>query len=91
MPKVLGIVEKANMNDEHLYAYERFWDQVNREHVLAADGYKEGHAKGVEEGLVEGEKKGIRLTALKIKKKGLAYDLITEMTGLSLADIEALG
>ena len=58
-------------------------------------GREEGRAEGRAEGLAEGEAKGRaeekRDTARKMKQKGLPADLIAEMTGLSLADIEEIG
>ena len=67
-----------------------------RDTLIVMEGqYLEGEQKGRAEGRAEGEKKGreegIRTTALKMKQKGLPADLIAEMTGMSIADIETLG
>ena len=59
-----------------------------RDTLIVMEGqYLEGEQKGRAEGRAE----GIRMTALKLKQKGLPVDLIAETTGLSVADIEALG
>jgi len=42
--KALSIVEKSAMSEAQLYAYERFWDEVNRSHVLKENSFKEGRA-----------------------------------------------
>lgn len=42
--KALSIVEKSAMSEAQLYAYERFWDEVNRSHVLRESSFKEGRA-----------------------------------------------
>lgn len=76
--KALSIVEKSAMSEAQLYAYERFWDEVNRNQVLNESHYK----KGMENGITE--------VAKKMKQKGLPSELISEMTGLSAKEIEIL-
>ena len=56
--KALSIVEKSAMSEAQLYAYERFWDEVNRNQVLNESHYK----KGMENGITE--------VAKKMKQKG---------------------
>ena len=56
-----------------------------------AEGLAEGEAKGRAEGEAKGRAEEKRDTARKMKQKGLPADLIAEMTGLSLADIEEIG
>ena len=61
-------------------------------------GLAEGEAKGRAEGLAEGEAKGkieggklAKLeTAQNLKNKGIALDIISECTGLSMKEIQAL-
>lgn len=76
--KALSIVEKSAMSEAQLYAYERFWDEVNRNQVLNESHYK----KGMEMGITE--------VAKKMKQKGLPSELIAEMTGLLPKEIENL-
>ena len=54
------------------------------------EGRAEGRAEGIAEGERVGEKKGIMKTAHGMKAKGLSPELIAEITGLSLQEIEAL-
>ena len=84
--KALSIVEKAAMTESQLYAYERFWDAVNREHVLGEGKYKEGMEKGLAEGRAE-EKQGI---ARNLKQMGLPISDIIKATGLSAEEIDSL-
>ena len=58
------------------------------------DGEKSGFTKGEQSGFTKGEKSGERKAALDIakgmKRKNLDSSVITELTGLSLAEIEKL-
>ena len=69
--KALSIVEKSAMSEAQLYAYERFWDEVNRSHVLKESSFKEGRA-------VE------RLAnARSLIKKGVPLDLVAKSLSLT--------
>lgn len=80
--KALGIVEKSAMTEEQLYAYERFWDAVNRESVLAEGKYAEGRA--------EGERNKAHDIAKNLKALGMSVSDISKSTGLSPDEIEKL-
>ncbi len=100
--KALSIVEKSAMTENQLYNYERFWDQVNRELVLAegnfndglvkgrAEGEAKGKAEGIAEGIAEGEIRKNLENARKMKSKGYPADDIAEITGLTREEIENL-
>jgi len=104
--KALSIVEKFSMTETQLYYYERFWDQVNREHVLAeanyndgltkgraegkAEGIAEGEAKGRAEGIAEGATKEKLENARKMKDLNINTQTISQVTGLSIEEIEKL-
>ena len=51
-----------------------------------AEGRAEGRAEGLEKGLVEGQRK----VARKMKAEGLAPEIISKFTGLSVTEIEDL-
>ena len=55
-----------------------------------AEGKAEGRAEGRAEGLLEGERKKAVEMALKLKAKNIRVDEISEITELSIEDIEAL-
>ena len=91
--KALSIVEKSAMTEGQLYAYERFWDEVNMAHVLKESSYKEGMEKGMAEGRAEATAKAIQEKSeavRKMKAKNYPLEDIAEITGLSVEDIEAL-
>ena len=96
--KALSLVEKLAMSEAQLYAYERFWDEVNMRYVLKESNYKrglaEGEAKGKAEGRAEGREEGRaeeRLElARKMKAKGYSAADLSEITGLSIEVIETL-
>jgi predicted transposase YdaD len=112
--KALAIVEKSAMTEGQLYYYERFWDQVNREHVLAeanfndgilkgraegeakgrAEGEAKGRAEGEAKGRAEGEAEGIRKERLenarKMKQLNIDISTISQVTGLTAKEIEAI-
>jgi predicted transposase/invertase (TIGR01784 family) len=60
-----------------------------------AEGLAEGKAKGKAEGLAEGEAKGLAEGKLEIAKKlkshGMPFDQISEITNLSIEEIEKIG
>ena len=84
--KALAIVEKSAMTESQLYTYERFWDQVNREHVLSEGRYAEGKEAGLAEGL---NQRNLEI-ARSMKTKGYAIGDITDLTGLTAEEIDAL-
>ena len=91
--KALSIVEKSAMTEGQLYAYERFWDEVNMAHVLKESSYKEGMEKGMAEGRAEATAKAMQEKSeavRKMKAKNYPLEDIAEITGLSVEDIEAL-
>ena len=55
-----------------------------------AEGKAEGRAEGRVEGLAEGEKLAKIETARNLKEKGIASEIISECTGLSVKEIKAL-
>mgnify|MGYP002624516854 CR=1 FL=1 len=101
--KLSEITDIASLNKEERQKYDESLRHYRDTLIVMegqylegeAKGRAEGEAKGRAEGLAEGEAKGradgIRDTARKMKQKGLPADMIAEMTGLSLADIEAIG
>ena len=53
-------------------------------------GKQEGISEGVRKGKLEGKLEGIREIARKLKQSGIALEIISKNTGLSLDEIEAL-
>ena len=104
--KALKILEKSAYNDEELRAYEYYWDAVYNERGAIRHGYKQGLSQGLAEGRAEGLSQGRaegraeghaegmkaanRENARKMKQKGIADDVIAEVTGLSIEEIQQL-
>ena len=96
--KALELVEKSAMTEGQLYAYERFWLSVVDERILREAATKKGYNEGWEKGIAEGMEKGMEKgraeeaidIAIKMKQKGMASELIVEMTGLSMDIINSL-
>ena len=88
--KALRIVEKSAMSEAQLYAYERFWDAVNNEHVLMEGRYKEGLAEGRAKerarALQEKMESARKLNSMNI----MTTAEIADVTGLKAEEIEAL-
>ena len=80
--KVMDFVEKSAMSEAQLYAYERFWDEVNRSHVLKENSFKEGEKRGE-------MKKAIEI-AKKLKLQGMSDTDISSLTGLGLDEVSEL-
>ena len=55
-----------------------------------AEGRAEGRAKGLAEGRAEGRAEASLESALKLKELGVAVEIISQATGLSLEDVENL-
>jgi predicted transposase/invertase (TIGR01784 family) len=86
--------------------YDKNWDRISNERTLLyetklkglIEGREEGRIKGEEIGLQKGEEIGIKKgkesgmkkVASNMKKKGMPLDDISELTGLSKEEIEAL-
>ena len=88
--KALSIVEKSAMTDGQLYAYECFWDEVNRTQVLTESRYNKGRAEGLAEGRAEGRDERSLEIARNLKGMNLPVSDIAKATGLTADEIEAL-
>ena len=70
------------MSEAQLYAYERFWDEVNRNQVLNEANYQKGIDVGRDERTIE--------IARNLKAINLPIEQIVTATGLSADEIAAL-
>jgi predicted transposase/invertase (TIGR01784 family) len=55
-----------------------------------AEGKAKGKAEGMAEGMAEGEAKTTKQIALKMLRSNIAVDLVVQITGLSLKQIQKL-
>jgi predicted transposase/invertase (TIGR01784 family) len=95
-------LEYSRLSPEERLAYDKYVDicRSNRSSLYTAklEGKAEGEAIGIEKGKAEGkaegeaigEARGIEKTAKNMKSKGSDVAFISEVTGLSIAEIEKL-
>ena len=78
----------------YLLSYKAMRDAETNDETIRraamAEGKAEGEAKGRAEGRAEGEARGRADTARNLLRMGIAPSQISEATGLSLEEIEAL-
>lgn len=84
--KAVTVLEESAFTPEQLLGYEKFWDIISVEKTLVSSAEKKGRKEGIEEGRKE-EKRQIVSNA---KRQGLATDIIANLTGLSVEEIEGL-
>lgn len=82
----MTVLEESAFTPEQLLGYEKFWDIISVEKTLVSSAEKKGRKEGIEEGRKE-EKRQIVSNA---KRQGLATDVIANLTGLSVEEIEEL-
>ena len=76
--KALGFVEKSTMSEAQLYAYERFWDEVNRNQILKESNYKKGR-----------DERSLEI-ARKMKTDNMPIGVIAKYTGLTIEEVKQL-
>ena len=87
-----------SMTKAERIAYDRHMDAIMVQHDVLdtaklegrAEGLAEGRAKGHAEGRAEGEKLNTLKTARKLKELGSTVDFISQVTGLTAEEINAL-
>ena len=98
MAKAVGELWSMSQDEvlqEYIYALEKKERiRITAEKYARNKGFKEGiekgHLKGRLKGREEGREEGHVAVALNMLKKGLDFHLISECTGLSAKDVEAL-
>jgi predicted transposase/invertase (TIGR01784 family) len=77
-------------NKDELSAYEDFWDKMGAERLFFVDSAKINLERGLKQGRAEGEHAKALEIANKLLKAGMPIASISEMTGLTQAEIEGL-
>ena len=100
--KALSLVEKSAMTEAQLHAYDKFWMAVTDEAGFLearyyrgmTEGLEKGRAEGMEKGRAEGRAEGVakanREHACKMKALNMPDEIISQITGLSMEEIEKL-
>ena len=78
--------QEATYTPTELESYDAYWDSISTEKTLLLGKYEEGLAEGEAKGLV----KGLQLMATNMLIANEPLDKISQFTGLSISDIEAL-
>ena len=92
------IASQANLSKEERLRYRQEWKYYNdyfntiesAEKKAAEEAREKGHAEGRAEGRAEGLAESLAEIAKKMKGKGFPLEEITDMTGLSIEEIETL-
>lgn len=84
--KAVAQLEESAFTDAQLRGYEKFWDMVSVEKTLINSAERKGRAEGHAEGRAE----GIKQTARRMKAKGYPLADISDVTGLTIAEIDLL-
>ena len=102
MVQIMAQCQEENVLTEFMEHYgteliEMLFKELTREEDLEIsrlDGYdagqKDGFSKGEKSGFTKGERKAALDIAKGMKRKNLDSSVITELTGLSLAEVESL-
>ena len=80
--KAVAQLEESAFTDAQLRGYEKFWDTVSVEQTLINSAERKGRA--------EGRAEGIKQTARRMKAKGYPLADISDVTGLTIAEINLL-
>ncbi|MBP5338019.1 MAG: Rpn family recombination-promoting nuclease/putative transposase [Prevotella sp.] len=88
--KALKILEKSAYNEKELSAYEYYWDAVYNERGAIRHGFKQGMERGMAQGMAQGIEQTNRDNARKMKSKGIPDDIIADVTGISIKEIQQL-
>lgn len=87
-------LQYLTMSDADRHAYDAHLDNMMLQNdvldTARIEGRAEGRAAGLEEGRAEGLEEGKQAIARKMKEKGMAIDVIAEMTELSPEEIGRL-
>ena len=98
MSKVIDKYKRFVADEKEMSAYNErdtfLYGQAVMLQYEREEGFKQGMEKGIEKGRQEGIEKGIKenqiLTAKNMKNKNMDLNLISELTGLSIKEIENL-
>lgn len=88
--QAVDLTRESAYSEGELNSYETYWDSVRTEKTLFIGKYQEGLEQGVKQGLEQGEKKGIEQVALNMLQANIALEKISDLTGLSEAEINKL-
>lgn len=90
----IKVAEVSNLTPAEMSTYQkelkRKRDIYSREKYLLEHGLEQGIKQGIEQGILKGKRKNAIETACKLLEKGMSIGEISEITGLSIKEIEAI-
>lgn len=94
LKKAKQALDILKLSDEERSVYEQYQQDMHYQASMVESSYGMGRLEGVQEGRKEGRKQGRRegivQVALNMKQKGFALDAISQMTGLSIDEINRI-
>ncbi len=83
-------LEYMSMTDEERRAYREYMVSVHSAQDAIETAKADGRAEGREEGRAEGREEANRHNAAKMKEKGIPDDVIADITGLPVSEIQLI-
>lgn len=80
--EAIEYLQESAFTNEELEAYDKYWDQIRIERTLIDDALIKGK--------IEGENEEKKKVAIILNKKGFSIDIISEITGLTIIELEIL-
>ena len=92
------LIRQSGLTKAQLETYDKYWDAVSTEKTFLVDAFDKGIEQGIEKGIEQGIEQGIELGAeqrsIEIAKKmivsGMTSNEISNLTGLSIEQIDSL-
>lgn len=88
--QAFDVASIASYSQAELEVYQENLKIYRDLHAVIATAFDDGKAEGKLEGIAEGKLQGLASVAKKMKANGMALAMIAELTGFSIAEIEAL-
>jgi predicted transposase/invertase (TIGR01784 family) len=80
-------VKESGFSDGELAAYDKYWDGVSVERTLLAGATADGEAKSRAEGRADGEMLGQQKMTLKLLRKGLGVDEVSNLLEIDSEEV----
>ena len=90
LEEVFNNMEELNMNEVFLGMYDEEEENKKMMNSMKLEGLEEGIEQGIEQGLKTGEKNKAIKIAKNMINKNIDINVISEVTGLSIEELENL-
>jgi len=90
LPEARKRLREDDMSEAERLRYRSYMDSLRNARSMLSSSYEDGEASGIEKGKTEGKIEGIAEVAKNMKAKGFDVAVISEVTGLSVEEIEKL-